>query len=164
MSREFRIYPLSEGFGLGSLKTPTHTKMTRERDVLPTIEIQQIQPQHIPHDIYRRESTGAKLKKAPKARARLWVAQTLVGWGLDAFMVCMTLMMSAILGTMAWRFGSGATHAMDPIDALKTIAQFVSMRGINVIGGGVLIAWIIYWIVMKALVGSTFGASLTRPR
>lgn len=158
MSREFRIQPLSEGLGLGSLKTPPK----RDRDELPTIEIQQIQSQQIPHDIYRRQSTGTKLKQAPKARAGSWLARSLVGWGLDAFMICITLVMCSILGAMAWRFGSGATQSMDPIDAMKTVAHFVSVRGVNLIGGGVLFAWILYWIVMKALVGSTLGTSLTR--
>ena len=110
MSRDFRIKPLSEGLGLGSLRTPTGRPQRQE---LPTIEIQMMERAH--QDVYRKHSVSASMRKAPKARAGRMFARAIAGWGLDAVMVCLTLIMCSVLGIMSWRFGSGATASLDPL-------------------------------------------------
>lgn len=167
MSHEFRIKPLSEGLGLGSLRTPTPRGVSQDHPVdrstqqeLPAIDIQTMERAH--HAVYRQQSVSAKMKAAPKARVGVWLARALVGWGLDGIVVCLTVFVCAVLGIMSWRFGSGATTSLDPIDALKVMTAFVSLRGVKVIGIAFVVIWVVYRFVMKGLVGSTLGTTLTR--
>lgn len=157
MSDKFRIKPLSEGLGLGSLRTPT-PRMTRE---LPPMDIPiKVHAQ----DVYRKQSVGVAMKKAPKARAKIWFAEAVVGWGLDAIMVAVTIVMCSILGTMAWRFGSGTETRMDPVSSIKIISDFIQSRGPGFVAAGFIISWFLYWAVMKLFVGSTLGNTISRPR
>lgn len=165
MSHDFRIKPLSEGLGLGSLRTPTARAQRQEPMIsrsaepeLPTIDIQTMERAR---EVYRQQSVSAKMKKMPRARAGLWLARAVVGWGLDGVMICLTLVMCSVLGVMSWRFGSGATAHLDPMDALKVVETFISTRGLYVIGIAFGSAWVLYQFVMRGLVGATLGATIT---
>lgn len=158
MSREFRIKPLSEGLGLGALRAPKSTSRPRHNE-MPSIEIQSNERAY---ELYRQQSVGVAKKKTLNARSKVWFAAALVGWGLDAFMVIMTLFMCSVLGVMAWQMGAGITPGLDPIAALRTISQYTVKRGPVFIGGGVVLAWMLYWAIMKAFLGTTMGGSLFR--
>lgn len=155
MSDRFRIKPLSEGLGLGSLRTPA----PRFNKDLPPIEIH---AQTQAHQVYRQQSVGTSIKKAPKARMIKWFAEALVGWGLDAVMVAVTLGMCSILGIMAWRLGVGTVKVLDPVDAVRLITAFVQSHGPVFVAAGFVCAWFIYWVFMRAVVGSTLGSSMRR--
>lgn len=173
MSHEFRIKPLSEGLGLGTLRTSAtrrvhraeQPRVERQRPIeLPTIEIERMErgqaAEHDAGEINRRQTTSDNFKHTPKTHAIAWLTRAMVGWGLDGLMVCLTVAICAVLGLMAWRFGGGYTQTIDPFDAVGIIVKFISLRGFKLLGIVVAVAWIFYWVVMKALVGSTLGTSL----
>lgn len=127
-----------------------------EEQPRPHIQRQAAKSAYTPH------SVNHQIKARPLAQGLGRLMRSLVGWGLDVFVVAMTLVVCLIAGTLAWRVGSGVEGGKDPFAAVADLinqAIFIGPLGVLAV---YVAAFAVYGILMKLVLGSTIGGVLRR--
>lgn len=139
--RDIHMKPLSEGIGLGSLKTVTgHLKKT---DIDSSVMRQA-------HAAYAPGSVGSEIRRRPINRGRNSIIRFLSGVGTDLFVSTISFAILTLVGICAWQ--AGETGKLDVIAALKTIQQFLANISIAQMSVGMLILAVV-WRALRALIG-----------
>ena len=113
--RQIKIRPLSEGLGLGVLRSPEAA--ARPADLDASIMRQA-------HAAYAPHSVGSEMRS--RARYKLYVrfSRFLAGAGLDLAVGVLSIVILAWAGVIAWN--AGATGIFSPVAAFGDVTGFLS--------------------------------------
>lgn len=139
--RDLRIRPLSEGIGLGALRTPSPNSKVTEIDT-PTMRQA--------HAAYAPNSVATEIRRRPANIARNSTIRFVVGIGTDILVGAITALMLAWVGAIAW--SAGASGKFDVIGAFWTVADFVTMatRTQTIIA---LVCITVFWRIARVFLG-----------
>ncbi|MCX6127061.1 MAG: hypothetical protein NTV34_20250 [Proteobacteria bacterium] len=109
---------------------------------------------------FRPSAVGTQLREESKARILMWLARVIVGWGLDVFVVALTMIVCLVFGTLAWRVGSGNPDGSDPLAAATQVINAAIFLGPLGVFGVFAVTFVIYWGLFRVVAGSTIGGAL----
>ena len=124
MSKDLKLRPLSEGIGLGTLRSPTSSRGQ-------TLDINPHVMHHVAKEAYVPHSVGSHKRKQPKTRFAVVFVRAFTGWVLDVLMLLISITLCVMLGVIAWRFGAGEPDGLSPIGAVHVIRQFLGGHGLQ---------------------------------
>jgi hypothetical protein len=113
--RQIKIRPLSEGLGLGVLRSPEAT--ARPADLDSSIMRQA-------HAAYAPHSVGTEMRNRVGYKAYVWMARFAAGAGLDLAVGVVSIVILAWAGVIAWN--AGATGVLSPAAALGEVMGFLA--------------------------------------
>ncbi len=126
--QKFKIRPLSEGIGLGSLKSPQSDARGRA-DYFSPEQIMTTDPKidtsvmRQAHAAYAPKSVAAELRSRPSVRFSVAVQRFAAGAGTDIFMGTLSALVLSWSGILAWEAGSSGK--INPADAFLTLREFM---------------------------------------
>lgn len=138
--RDIRIRPLSEGIGLGALKTPSPKVQLTDID---TSVMRQAHAAYAPHSV------------ETEIRQRLvtnWYVQSvrfLTATGLDIFVGVISAFMVAWVSVLAW--SAGESGQIDVLNSLNVVVDFLAAQSIAVIVFEVVMIAIAMKIVRRVM-------------
>lgn len=109
---------------------------------------------------YQPHSEAQSLRAKRQTRFFMWFIRACLGWGLDVFVATLTLIVSLVLGTLAWRIGSGSSDGADPFAAVAHVINMALLVGPVGIFTAFVAMFFIYWSLMRVVIGSTIGGAL----
>jgi hypothetical protein len=112
---DLRIRPLSEGIGLGSLKTPSH------KPNIPEIDTSVMRQAHA---AYAPNSVARDIRRRPLGKAKNSILRFLAGAGSDIFVGGITFFLLLLVGVLAWNTGESGT--LDVVLAFSTISGILA--------------------------------------
>ncbi len=130
--RELRFRPLSEGIGLGSLKSATYRRHQKPEPKLPEKPEQEIPVSQAEidtsmmrqaHAAYAPHSVGSQMRARPETRFLVACARFMAGLGTDIFVGCFTALILGWAGVLAWNAGAGG--ALSGSNAFFTVLDFI---------------------------------------
>ena len=142
MRRDLKIKPLSEGIGLGTLKsTSSHQNQNVGSSSLPNIHsdsfaVRRAQVAYQPH------SVAAQLRSRTSTVWFVGFMRFLAGFGLDLLVGAFTLFVFAWAGILAWNLGSKGE--LNPFIALLTITDTLERLSLMKLIVGLITA-AIFW-------------------
>ena len=142
MRRDLKIKPLSEGIGLGTLKsTSSHHHQNVVRSTIPSTPPDSFAVRRA-QVAYQQHSVAAQLRSR---RSTVWyvgLTRFLAGFGLDLLVGAFTLFVFAWAGILAWNLG--AKGELNPFISLLTITDTLErLSSMKLIVG--LITAAIFW-------------------
>ena len=126
--QKIKIRPLSEGIGLGSLRSPG-TNGRGGATVFADDPIVMFDPKidtsvmRQAHAAYAPSSVAAELRARPSMRFFVALRRFAAGLGTDVFVGTFSVMVLAWSGILAWEAGSSGK--MNPSDAFLTLEEFI---------------------------------------
>ncbi|MCX6119466.1 MAG: hypothetical protein NT027_18165 [Proteobacteria bacterium] len=132
--------------------------MNDQPSVIPANERANTQPEGIADNL---SVENSKSVARPSGNHMIYrIVRHLVGWGFDAMMVAMTLVMASLFASMAWRLGLGEQNASDPFLAVKFLISLLKKFGAPVFTMGLVCSIILYWSISRLIMGKTVGTYL----
>jgi hypothetical protein len=129
MQRELHIRPLSEGIGLGSLKSVPPKPVEQ---FVPRVDIDAELPK-VPdmesifisqaHAAYAPQSVASEIRNRPTSKALVYSSRFLLGFGTDLLVGCLSVLILSWTGIIAWNAGS--SNGVNPLDAWMTLINFL---------------------------------------
>ena len=121
---ELRFRPLSEGIGLGILKSAHHKKHKNleEKPPVSAVDIDTSVMRQA-HAAYAPHSVGSQLRARVETRFLVAFARFMAGLGTDIFVGCFTVLILAWAGVLAWNAGAGG--AFRGSDAFFVVLDFI---------------------------------------
>lgn len=130
MQRELQIRPLSEGIGLGCLKSISPKPVDQ---FIPQVELDRDLPKvpefesiymHQAHAAYAPQSVAAEIRERSTSKLRFQLGRFFAGAGTDIFVGCLTAFILAWAGIIAWNAGS--SNGVNPLEAWVTLVRFLT--------------------------------------
>jgi hypothetical protein len=156
--RELRFRPLSEGIGLGSLKSTPFKKQQKYEMKLPE-NPQQDLPVNQPeidtsmmrqaHAAYAPHSVGSQIRARAETRFIVSFMRFMTGFGTDIFVGCFTALVLAWAGVLAWNAGAGG--ALSGNDAFFSVLNFIGSVTLSQALIGLLVS-ALCWRLVRILV------------
>ena len=148
--RELRFRPLSEGIGLGNLKSAAHKKQPKiaEKPPVAAVDIDTSVMRQA-HAAYAPHSVGSQLRARSETRLFVAFARFMAGFGTDIFVGCFTALILAWAGVLAWNAGAGGS--LSGSNAFFTVLDFIGSVTVSQALIGLLViatGWRIFRIVL----------------
>lgn len=120
--RDFRIRPLSEGIGLGALKTPT-----------PKIQIADIDTSVMrqAHAAYAPHSVETEIRQRYATNFYVQTVRFLSSTGIDIFVGVISAFMIAWVSVLAWY--AGDSGSFDVLGSLNVVLDFLAAQSVVVV-------------------------------
>ncbi len=131
--RDLRIRPLSEGIGLGSLKSST-----------PKIHVTDIDTSVMrqAHAAYAPFSVEAEIRKRAVTNWSVKSIRFLASSGVDIFVGVISAFIIAWISALAW--SAGETGSFDVLGALNSVTGFLTAQSIPMLVMGTLVTGFIF--------------------
>jgi hypothetical protein len=126
---KIKIRPLSEGIGLGSLKSPMgrviggSAALTSDDGLVASPKIDSVVMRQA-HAAYAPKSVGAELRSRPSVRWAVAFRRFVADAGADLFVGVISALVFVWSGILAWEAGS--VGRVSPFDAFMTIQDFLT--------------------------------------
>ncbi len=124
--RDLRIRPLSEGIGLGALKTPNPKVHVTDID---TSVMRQA------HAAYAPYSVEAEIRKRTISNWYVKAVRFIASTGTDVFIGIFSVFVIAWVSTLAW--SAGETGSFDVVGSLNAVIAFLTAQPMTVLMAGV---------------------------
>jgi len=148
--RELRIRPLSEGIGLGTVRSVSHK-------VPKVVEHQSADQQrrHEPvvlrqaHAAYQPQSVAAEMRRRSSSQWYVLMSRFVAGVGADLFVGSFSIFVLSWAGILAWNAGS--TGVFNPLESLIAFTDILEKLSLVKVAIGTVTAAIV-WRAFRVLI------------
>lgn len=131
--RDIRIRPLSEGIGLGALKTPVPKIHATDID---TSVMRQA------HAAYAPNSVEAEIRRRTVTNWYVKSVRFFSGAGVDIFVGAFSALIVAWISVVAW--SAGETGSIDVVGSLSVVTSFLAAQSAPILMLGVIAVSVIF--------------------